>query len=427
MRRTGGLTSMAGTIVEFILLLIAHAAAGIYSSTLKYSKKITYIVWGTWVVLQTGLLFFTEFVLTNWALQFFVGFVLSLVGQYVIFFVTTKGKLAQRIFTMMTYSIFFCIVMSLFTMIRGTFSELHWALTALIQAVLLSAIVIYFLRYVCTLCRTASKNIKAGWAQLIFVNVVFILTIILSSVFPIRLTSFRDPSFITFVFLSISIMAVYPVIFSSINNMSEAAEKREVETQNKLLVAQIEAESAMLAADSKSRHDRRHHNLVMLGLAKSGDFETLTKHLTNLVDDDNKVWGETRYCENNTVNMILTMYKRRASQNGISVKISAKASGSLAVPPQDLVVVIANLFENAINEVANLKSKEGYIDIQIKDSPERLLIKIDNPCRANLTFDETLYGIGIRSVISTTSKYEGMYDFTAEDGVFSAKIILNLK
>ena len=140
---------MTGTIVEFILLLVAHAAAGIYSSTLKYNKKITYTVWGTWVVLQTGLLFFTEFVLTNWALQFFVGFGLSLVGQYVIFFVTTKGRLAQRIFTMLTYSIFFCIAMSLFTMIRGTFSGLHWALTALIHAVLLLAIVTYFLRYVC--------------------------------------------------------------------------------------------------------------------------------------------------------------------------------------------------------------------------------------------------------------------------------------
>ena len=418
---------MTGTIVEFILLLIAHAAAGIYSSTLKYSKKITYIVWGTWVVLQTGLLFFTEFVLTNWALQFFVGFVLSLVGQYVIFFVTTKGRLAQRIFTMLTYSIFFCIAMSLFTMIRGTFSELHWALTALIQAVLLLAIVTYFLRYVCTLCRAASKNITTGWTPLIFVNTVFIITIILSSVFPVRLTSFNDPAVITFVFLSISIMAVYPVIFSSINHMSEAAEKREVETQNKLLVAQIEAETAQLAADSQSRHDRRHHNFIMLGLAKNGDYESLKEYLTNLVDDDNKVWGETRYCENTTINMILTMYKRRAKENGISVKISAKASNNLAIPPQDLVIVIANLFENAINATAKLNGKGRNIDIQIKDSPERLLIKIDNPCRANLSFDETLYGIGIRSVIATTTKYEGMYDFTAEDGVFSAKIILNLR
>ena len=185
---------MHGTIIQFILLLIAHAAAGIYSYTLKYSKKITYIIWGTWVVLQTGLLFYTEFVLTNWALQFFAGFVLSLMGQYVIFFLTTKGRLAQRIFTMLTYSIFFCIVMSLLTMVNGTFSELHWTLIAFIQAAMLLVVVTYFLRYVCPLCRAASKNITTGWAPLIFVNVVFIITTILSSVFPIRLTSFRDPA-----------------------------------------------------------------------------------------------------------------------------------------------------------------------------------------------------------------------------------------
>ena len=418
---------MHGTIIQFIFFLIAHAAAGIYSSTLKYSKKFTYILWGIWVALQTALLFFAEFVLTNDVLQFIVGFVLSLVGQYAIFFITTKGKLAQRIFTILTYSIFFCVAMSLFNMVDGTFTSLHWTLTALIQAILLSAIVFYFLRFVCPLCSTASKNITTGWLPLIFVNVVFIITIILSSIFPVRLTSFGDPAFITFVFLSISIMAVYPVIFSSINHMSEAADKRAVETQNKLLMAQIEAETAQLVADSQSRHDRRHHNLIMLGLARNGEYESLEQYLANLVDDDNKVWGETRYCENTTVNMILTMYKKRAKENGISVKISAKASNSLAIPPQDLVIVIANLFENAINATSKLKGKGRNIDIQIKDSPERLLIKIDNPCRQNLTFDETLYGIGIRSVIATTTKYEGMYDFTAEDGVFSAKIILNLR
>ena len=114
---------MTGTIAQFILLLIAHAVAGIYSSTLKYSKKITFIIWGTWVVLQTALLFYTEFVLTNWALQFFVGFILSLIGQYVIFFATTKGKLAQRVFTMLTYSIFFCIVMTFFAMVKGTLGQ----------------------------------------------------------------------------------------------------------------------------------------------------------------------------------------------------------------------------------------------------------------------------------------------------------------
>ena len=418
---------MTGTIIQFILTLIAHAAAGIYSSILRYSKKTTYIIWGTWVVLQIAVLFYTEFVLTNSALQFFVGFILSLVGQYVIFFVTTKGKLAQRIFTMLTYSIFFCIVMSLVTMVNGTFGELHWTLTTLVQAVMLFAIVFYFLRYVCPLCRTAAKNITTGWAPLIFVNVVFMITVILSAVFPVRLVSFGDPSVITFAFISVSIMSVYPVVFSSINSLSEAATKREVEAQNKLLIAQIEAENSQLAADSQARHDRRHHNLVMLEFANNNDIESLREYLKSLVESDSEVRGEIRYCENMTINTVLTVYERRAKESGISVKISANASRELDVSPQDLVIVIANLFENAIHATTKHKSKEKMIDISIKGSAQRLLIKIDNPCKNNLTFDETCYGIGIRSVIATTNKYNGMYDFTAENGIFSAKISLNLK
>ena len=417
---------MHESIIQFILLLIAHAAAGIYSSTLKYSKCVTYIIWGIWIAIQSALLFYTEYVLMNPALKFLVGFALSLVGQYVIFFATTKGKLLKRLFTMLTYSNFFCIAMSLFTMVNGTFVQLHWTLAALIQAALLLAIVAYFLCYVCPLCRMAARNITTGWFSLILVNVVFIITIVLSSIFPVRLTSFYDPSVITFVFLSISIMTVYPVIFSSINHMSEAAEKRAVETQNKLLVAQIEAETAQLAADSQSRHDRRHHNLVMLEFANRGDVVSVREYLKNLVDLDGEVRDDVRYCENRTVNTVLTVYERRARENGISVNISAKASRALSVLPQDLVILIANLFENAINATAKLKTKNKHIDIYVKDSAQRLLIKVENPCKASLTFDETLWGIGIRSVTSTAKKYEGMYDFTAEDGIFSAKISLNL-
>lgn len=417
---------MYGTVIQFILLLLSHAAAGIYSSTLKYSKKFTYAVWGIWVAFQTVLMFITEFVLTNLALQFFSGFVLSLLGQYAIFFITTKGKLAQRIFTILTYSIFFCIVISVFTAVNGTFANLHWSLTSLIQATLLSAIVFYYLRYVCPLCRTASKNITNGWAQLIFVNVVFIITIILSSVFPVRMTSFADPSFVTFVFLSISIMAVYPVIFSCINHMSELAEKRAVETQNKLLIAQIEAETAQIAADSQARHDRRHHNLVLLEFAGNNDIERVREYLESLVDSDREILSGARYCENMTVNTVLTVYERRARENGITVDISAKVSREISILPQDLVIVIANLFENAIHAVSKLKPKNKRIDIHIKDSAQRLLVKMENSCKPNLTFDETLYGVGIRSVISTTNKYEGMYDFIAKDGIFSAKISLNM-
>ena len=418
---------MTGTIFEFIILLITHAAAGIYSSTLKYSKKKTFTIWGIWIAIQTGLLSYTEFVLTSWVLKFFVGFVLSLIGQYIIFFATTKGRFAQRVFTMLTYSIFFCITMTFFIVTKGTFGDLHPILTAFIQALALLAILLYFLRYVCPLCNTASRNITTGWAPLIFVNIVFLFTVIFSSIFPVRLTKFSDPAFITFVFISISIFSVYPVIFSSINSLSEAALKREVETQNKLLLAQIEAENIQLLADSRARHDRRHHDLVMLEFANNNDIESVREYLENLVESENKVWGEVRYCDNMTANTVLTAYEKKAKEKGISVKISANVSRDIDILPQDLVIVIANLFENAINATAKLKNKNKFIDISIKENSNRLLIKMENPCKGNLVFDESCFGIGISSVVETAKKYDGMYDFSAENGVFSAKISLNLR
>lgn len=418
---------MTVTIIEFIALFLSHAAAGIYSSALKFRKRTVYIIWGVWIMLQIGLLIYTEYVLTDWAAQFFTGFILALVGQYVIFFITTKGKIFRRLFTILTYSIFFCIAITLSLMVKGSIGETYPVLTALIHILILIAADFYFLRYVCPLCRAAERNITTGWIYLIVVNIVFIITIILSSVFPVRLTSFTDPAFITFVFQSISIIAVYPVIFRSINSMSEAAMKRDVEAQNNLLLAQIEAENAQLLADSQSRHDRRHHNLVLFEFAKNNDIESVREYLAQLMQSDTEVWGEVRHCENTTVNTVLTVYSRRAAEAGIGVSIAAQVSSAVDVLPQDLVIVIANLFENAINAASRLKIDTPRIEITVKESVQRLFVKMENPCKEKMTFDDSAYGIGINSVIATISKYDGMYDFTAEDGVFSAKAIFNLK
>jgi len=418
---------MTSTVIAFILVLIAHAISGIYSSDLKYSKKTTYIIWGSWIVFQSILLCYTEFVMTAKILQFFVGFILSLIGQYVIFFATTKGRVDQRVFTMLTYSIFFCIFMALFNMVKGTFTNMNIILLMIIYAFMLFGLVYYFICYICPICRTAAKNITTGWGWLIFVNIFFLITIILSSVFPVRLTSFSAPSVITFIFLCLSVFVVYPVIFSNINSLTEVATKKQVESLNKLLLAQIEVENMQRVVDSRARHDRRHHNLVMLEFANNNDIESVKEYLKNLVESESDVWGEVRYCDNVTVNTVLTVYGRKARKKNISLKISANAGCELTVLPQDIVIIIANLFENAINATERLKNEDRHIDISIKENALRLLIVIENTCGSKIKFDESLYGIGIRSIISTTEKYDGMYDFSANNGIFSAKISLNLK
>ena len=414
------------TLLEFLVILISHSICGIYSSTLKYSKKITCFLWAMWVFFQGAVLFAAEFLIRVEGIKFFMAFVFALVGQYVIFFLTTKGRLAQRVFTMLTYSVFFCIFSTLFAVIKGSFPKLGFVTMLLIQCGLIGGMLYYFLGHVCPLYSMASRNIKNGWYRLIFVNIIFLITLILSAIFPARLVSYHDKAFITFIFLCISIGVVYPVIFSNINSMSEAAMKREIEQQNQLLLMQIEMEQLQIEMDSHLRHDRRHHNRVLYEFANRNDIESIKEYLSELIENESIVVQEKKYCDNRTMNTVLAVYEKRALEKGVLVNISAKVGSDLQVSPKDLVVIIANLFENAINETESLINKDKWIDISIKESARRLLVKIENTCRNNLNMDESVYGIGIRSVITTTLKYDGMYDFTAENEIFSVKISLNI-
>ena len=109
----------------------------------------------------------------------------------------------------------------------------------------------------------------------------------------------------------------------------------------------------------------------------------------------------------------------------LALNISASAGENLAVSPQDIVAILANLFENAIHGAA--KEKDPFIRIDIREGVDRLLIRAENRCRRGLFVDESIYGIGMNSIITAARKYEGMVDFSAENGVFTANVSLNLK
>ena len=417
---------MVGVILEFVILLVAHAAVGSCSADLKYSKKVTYAIWGAWVVIQTGVLYFCEFMLPNPLLQMLMGFGVTMLGQYVIFFITTKGKIAQRILTMLTYSTFFCIATTLFGAVRGEFARVHPLMAALARLVTLFGVVAFFLRYVCPLYRTAGKSITKGWKRLVSVNVIFLITVFLAAFYPVRLSSIHDAFFVPFLFLSIAILTAYPLVFACLIQTAEVATKREVEKRNELLLAQIEVEDARLAADSQFRHDRRHHNLVLLELANQNDMNGVREYLHNLVESESQIWPAARFCDHLTVNTVLSVYERRAKEHGITTDITAQVGGELNVLPQDLVIVIANLFENAIHATDSMKKGNKRIRIVVRESARRLLVQVENPCQERLSFDESDYGVGLHSVAAVVDKYNGMHDFTAEAGVFSAKVSLNL-
>ena len=135
---------------------------------------------------------------------------------------------------------------------------------------------------------------------------------------------------------------------------------------------------------------------------------------------------EMSYCENETLNNILTIYLRRAKAEGVAVDVLAQARREIPVSQSDLVAIVANILENAIHGCEQSKADEPFIKLRIHEKADKLVIRCENSCKRNLQFTEQLRGIGVSSIEAAAAHYSGMCDFNANDGIFSCGILLNL-
>ena len=128
--------------------------------------------------------------------------------------------------------------------------------------------------------------------------------------------------------------------------------------------------------------------------------------------------------------------------------VSVTAANLADYKPTDLCSLFANALENAINacklvQTARTSINNSYssisdtasdygevnsnriITVKVFDKNNKLCINITNTYAVEPIFvnntpvsDKASHGIGIRSIISVIEKYNGVYDFFTEDGVF---------
>lgn len=414
-------------IIDAVGVIVAHAVIGLFAAPLRYKKWISLIIWGVWGAAQALLFLPAMNADVEEGFGFLVGFIVPYVGQYVLFFITTKGKFAKRLFTILTYSVFFCIYMGVATSVIGSFPDLHWGVASLIRITLLFVVVFVFLKKICPLFwNNLSESIKSWWL-LIFSDAVFLLAIVSSAVFPNKIESIKDPYFIAFITLVIAIVSVYPIIFISIKSMAMAEREKRSALHNELLISQVGAQKKEVETARRMRHDLRHHYGMLLSYARNGESEKVIQYL----EEQTEIIDNTRtlsYCENDEINNILSVYANKAAAVGIPMEVRANTKKELKVSTFDLVTIMGNILENAIHGAQNARVNTPSIHVDIYHKDGRFVISCKNSCKKSLEFDEipeALVSIGIKSIHTTAEKYNGICQFSARGGVFNVMLIMD--
>ncbi|SDY95483.1 GHKL domain-containing protein [Proteiniborus ethanoligenes] len=173
------------------------------------------------------------------------------------------------------------------------------------------------------------------------------------------------------------------------------------------------------------RHDMRHHFALLQGLASKGHMEEIKEYL-RIAQSDMDAITPMRFCENETVNLILSAFASKAKQSGILLTAEAKLPDSLALSDTELCSLLSNALENAIQACENIAdSKERHIKLRMYSKNNKLCIDIRNSYQTEPIFHQGLpvskeqgHGFGTKSMVHIVEKHGGVFQFSVKDGWF---------
>ncbi|MPN00446.1 hypothetical protein SDC9_147641 [bioreactor metagenome] len=235
--------------------------------------------------------------------------------------------------------------------------------------------------------------------------------------------------------------SVYWLIFRSINAIVGKYEGQERERilaqQNKFWEEQLDEQKNAVNAARRDRHDLRHHYDTLLSMLEGGKTQEAVFYL-NAQTRRTESAALAGVCEHPAANAILSRWVARARENGIKTEIDAGIPANLPMDEVALVGILANSFENAVEGCLRCpEDSERYIKAKIAYSvyngAGKLHIVVENSCADDIVFESGFPvsekpggGTGTKSIACTAERYNGMVEFTAQNGVFRTRVLLHL-
>ena len=182
------------------------------------------------------------------------------------------------------------------------------------------------------------------------------------------------------------------------------------------------------------RHDMKFHLTSLKGYV--ADNKKANDYLASLLGDigESEVYSDTG---NIAFDSIINFKLKNAKDNNIKLDIRLLIPSALNIEVADIVTIVGNLLDNALEAVAKVEDKTIKVDIEY--NRESLFIQIDNTFDGVVIYGQekdgeekniitqkegSEHGHGLKNIQKSIEKYNGHVDITHEGNIFSAALIL---
>lgn len=185
----------------------------------------------------------------------------------------------------------------------------------------------------------------------------------------------------------------------------------------------------------RSRHDFRHHVLMMKNFCEQQDYTGMQTYLNHYLDSVS-FEDDQYYCDNAMINSILQYYHELCHQHQIQMELDIRLPRNLKIMDTDACALLSNAIENAVEACMRIHDQDvqRWIKVQMHTFEDRTYTLIlENAYRGDIIRNEdgSLIsskhegeGMGIASIQSIVQKYQGVCKIAYDGQVFSLKVML---
>lgn len=238
----------------------------------------------------------------------------------------------------------------------------------------------------------------------------------------------------TVICIFLLVLIIFLLVFNCISSLY-------FENQSSLLEKQVETQVNYYKKIDKLnddvrqfRHDYRNHLLCIQGMLKAQEYDEAIAYAEKLTE--HTAASSPKYFTGNSIADSILNDKSEYAQN-IGAEIKCDGIIHEDIPAIDICIILANALDNALEACEKITDSSPKI-ISVKCDYFKCiqLICITNPVSENVVIhnnnietsksDKTNHGIGLYNIRNTVAKYNGEFDITCDNNVFTLDIALKV-
>lgn len=177
------------------------------------------------------------------------------------------------------------------------------------------------------------------------------------------------------------------------------------------------------------RHDLRNHITAAAGLLELGKVEEARAYLDEL-GESRALSRPRRFCENETVNIVLAAKADALAQSGIAADFQVALPADLAIADTDLCALLGNALDNAREGAAGIAG--ATVRLRCRIDKGLFMLAVDNPTRGDVRPDlattkrnKRAHGHGLASMRNIAARYSGTLETRVEPNSFHLLVCLS--